>query len=294
MSFELPSLWDHTAPNLLGSQYPTTPFVGPGPQLYRVNNTYPMNLMVPNAPPLSADTPALNNPNPNPMFYSSQCFNGASGSSSHLMQQYDRNYAIYQQSVGNRRNKVGGGVDREESLVGCRTSRNARSRGHNTKAFHQENNSVAWRSSTQDRRLSQQLIGNAARIQEPFQSAKIHSPFNRPWKISSLIEARGHIYQMAKDQQGCRFLQRVFAEGTSRDVQIIFNEIIGHAVELMMTPFGNYLMQKLLDVCSEDQKMHILYRVTEVPGELVRISLNTYGYFNHIMLHTLLLCRFIN
>lgn len=106
---------------------------------------------------------------------------------------------------------------------------------------------------------------------------KVASPFSIS-KCSSLGEAQGYIYHMAKDQHGCRFLQRMFDEGTSQDVQIIFNEIIDHVVELMMNPFGNYLMQKLLEVCDEQQRMHILLKVTQEHGELVRISLNTHGY----------------
>ncbi|XP_020222190.1 putative pumilio homolog 8, chloroplastic [Cajanus cajan] len=96
-------------------------------------------------------------------------------------------------------------------------------------------------------------------------------------KYNSLVEARGSIYLIAKDQHGCRFLQRMFDEGTLEDVQVIFNEIIDHVVELMINPFGNYLMQKLLDVCDEEQRMQIILVVTQEPGQLVRISLNTHG-----------------
>ncbi|OIW02105.1 hypothetical protein TanjilG_26645 [Lupinus angustifolius] len=96
-------------------------------------------------------------------------------------------------------------------------------------------------------------------------------------KYNSLAEVRGHIHLIAKDQYGCRFLQRVFDEGTPQDVQVIFNEIINHVVELTMNPFGNYLMQKLLDVCNEEQRTHMLLIITEEPGQLVRISLNTHG-----------------
>ncbi|KAA8528268.1 hypothetical protein F0562_035481 [Nyssa sinensis] len=94
---------------------------------------------------------------------------------------------------------------------------------------------------------------------------------------SSLAEVQGYIYFTAKDQHGCRFLQRIFDEGSRQDVQIIFNELIDHVVELMMNPFGNYLMQKLLDVCCEEQRMQIVLMVTEEPRELVKISLNTHG-----------------
>ncbi|KAF8404582.1 hypothetical protein HHK36_009469 [Tetracentron sinense] len=109
------------------------------------------------------------------------------------------------------------------------------------------------------------------------QSPRTYCPFLLLPKYNSLVEVQGYIYFIAKDQHGCRFLQRKFEEGTPQDVQLIFNEIIDHVVELMMNPFGNYLMQKLLDVCNEEQIMQILLMVTEEPGELVRISLNTHG-----------------
>ncbi|XP_010492702.2 PREDICTED: putative pumilio homolog 8, chloroplastic [Camelina sativa] len=82
---------------------------------------------------------------------------------------------------------------------------------------------------------------------------------------------------MAKDQHGCRFLQRIFEDGSGLDAMIIFNELIPHVVELMMDPFGNYLMQKLLDVCNEEQRTQIILMVTSEPGQLIRISLNAYG-----------------
>ncbi|XVE55488.1 hypothetical protein DITRI_Ditri03aG0162500 [Diplodiscus trichospermus] len=93
----------------------------------------------------------------------------------------------------------------------------------------------------------------------------------------SLVEFQGRIYYMAKDQIGCRFLQKMFDEGSCLHVQIIFNEIIDNIVELMMDPFGNYLVQKLLDVCTEGQRLQIVLMVTKEAGQLVKISLNTYG-----------------
>jgi len=98
-----------------------------------------------------------------------------------------------------------------------------------------------------------------------------------PLAFTSLAEVQGHIYFIAKDQYGCRLLQKVFDEGTCQDVEIIFNEIISHVVELATDTFGNYLVQKLLDVCSEEQRIQIVLMLTNKPGQLVRISLNTHG-----------------
>ncbi|KAF9599448.1 hypothetical protein IFM89_037339 [Coptis chinensis] len=96
-------------------------------------------------------------------------------------------------------------------------------------------------------------------------------------KYNSLDEVKGRIYLIAKDQHGCRFLQKKFTEGCAEDVDKIFTEIIGHIVELMTDPFGNYLVQKLLEVCTKDQKNQILHVITRNPGDLVRISLDMHG-----------------
>ncbi|KAF7829929.1 putative pumilio-like protein 7, chloroplastic [Senna tora] len=93
----------------------------------------------------------------------------------------------------------------------------------------------------------------------------------------SMAGYQGYVYNLAKDQNGCRFLQRMVDKGSSEDMQIVFEGIVDNVVELMMDPFGNYLVQKLLDVCREEQKLQIVCMVTKEPGQLVRISLNTHG-----------------
>ncbi|XP_065879381.1 pumilio homolog 12 isoform X2 [Euphorbia lathyris] len=99
----------------------------------------------------------------------------------------------------------------------------------------------------------------------------------QPQKYNSVDEITGRVYLMAKDQHGCRFLQRKFSEGTQQDVEKIFLEVIDHIVELMTDPFGNYLVQKLLEVCNEEQRNQILCAATRKPGELVRISCDMHG-----------------
>ncbi|CAG7904895.1 hypothetical protein IGI04_029059 [Brassica rapa subsp. trilocularis] len=133
----------------------------------------------------------------------------------------------------------------------------------------------------------------ASKVSEPFTSDE--SFFMEPQRIGvtrglmsdpteichtslpNVCDIQGYVYLMAKDQHGCRFLQRIFDEGTPVDAMIIFNEVISHVVELMMDPFGNYLMQKLLDVCTEEQRTQIVLVATAEPGQLIRISLNAYG-----------------
>ncbi|MCO5612695.1 hypothetical protein L7F22_066964 [Adiantum nelumboides] len=93
---------------------------------------------------------------------------------------------------------------------------------------------------------------------------------------SSLADIEGRIAAVAKDQHGCRFLQRKFDEGSREDVQKIFAEVLDDAVDLMVDPFGNYLIQKLLEVCTDDQRSGLLQSVTN-KGELVNVSLNMHG-----------------
>lgn len=96
-------------------------------------------------------------------------------------------------------------------------------------------------------------------------------------KYNSVAEARGKIYYLAKDQHGCRFLQRKFAEKDGNDIEMIFTEIIDYISELMVDPFGNYLVQKLLEVCNEDQRMQIVHSITRKPGVLIKISCDMHG-----------------
>eukprot|EP00850_Spirogloea_muscicola_P015892 SM000125S26097 [mRNA] locus=s125:374416:379274:+ [translate_table: standard] len=95
-------------------------------------------------------------------------------------------------------------------------------------------------------------------------------------KYASLDEVEGRIYAIAKDQHGCRFLQKQFDEGGPEDVSRIYGEIRGHLQELMVDPFGNYLVQKLLEVSTDAQRLDILMRVTP-HNALISISLNLHG-----------------
>ncbi|ONK65044.1 uncharacterized protein A4U43_C07F32900 [Asparagus officinalis] len=114
------------------------------------------------------------------------------------------------------------------------------------------------------------LDGESSRSSSPDSLDSIHPN-------SSIDEVIGRIYSLAKDQYGCRFLQRKLIDGSLEDVNIIFFEIIDHIVELVVDPFGNYLIQKLLEVCSEDQRMQIIDAITREKKTLLRISSSMHG-----------------
>ncbi|KAF8404934.1 hypothetical protein HHK36_009829 [Tetracentron sinense] len=94
----------------------------------------------------------------------------------------------------------------------------------------------------------------------------------------SLEDLRGKILSMAKDQHGCRFLQQKFKEGNAEDIEMIFSEVKDHMGELMLDQFGNYFVQKLLDVCNEEQRTEVLLSVTRNEWGFITICLDTHGY----------------
>lgn len=103
----------------------------------------------------------------------------------------------------------------------------------------------------------------------------------------------GDIYSLCKDQHGCRFLQRqldlsreAFIDGTMKTnssedaldanpaATMIFNEIHTKIVELMVDPFGNYLVQKLFENVSPQQRLTL---VCNAAPEFIRIALDPHG-----------------
>lgn len=55
-------------------------------------------------------------------------------------------------------------------------------------------------------------------------------------------------------------------------MQKIYVEIIDQIIELVIDPFGNYFIQKLLEVCIEEQKMQILLAITRKASKLVLLT----------------------
>ena len=102
---------------------------------------------------------------------------------------------------------------------------------------------------------------------------------------AKLEDFTGDIFSLCKDQHGCRFLQRQLDLGSeaganvnalTRDVAatMIFNELYLKIVELMVDPFGNYLIQKLFESVSADQRLIL---VKNAAPEFIRVALDPHG-----------------
>ncbi|KAJ2769748.1 hypothetical protein IWQ56_002430 [Coemansia nantahalensis] len=89
-----------------------------------------------------------------------------------------------------------------------------------------------------------------------------------------LEDLKGTIFDVCKDQHGCRYLQKKLEDGQEGHVDLIFCEALPHFSLLMTDPFGNYLCQKLLEFCTEAQRTRI---VATVAPDLVNVSLNMHG-----------------
>ncbi|KAG6010290.1 hypothetical protein E4U21_007339 [Claviceps maximensis] len=85
---------------------------------------------------------------------------------------------------------------------------------------------------------------------------------------------RGQIYELCKDQHGCRYLQKKLEERNAEQVHMIWLETRQHVIELMTDPFGNYLCQKLLEFCNDDERTVLIQNASQ---DMVRIALNQHG-----------------
>ncbi|OMO70691.1 hypothetical protein COLO4_28552 [Corchorus olitorius] len=98
-----------------------------------------------------------------------------------------------------------------------------------------------------------------------------------PLSCLRIGDLRGRFLALSKDQYGCRFLQKAIAEASKEEIDMIFLEVIDHVGELMMDPFGNYVVQKVVEVCSEEQMNRVLVKITEDRLRLANICVNSHG-----------------
>ncbi|XP_030054675.1 pumilio homolog 2 isoform X2 [Microcaecilia unicolor] len=84
----------------------------------------------------------------------------------------------------------------------------------------------------------------------------------------------GHIVEFSQDQHGSRFIQQKLERATPAERQMVFNEILQAAYQLMIDVFGNYVIQKFFEFGSMDQKLAL---ATRIRGHVLPLALQMYG-----------------
>ena len=90
---------------------------------------------------------------------------------------------------------------------------------------------------------------------------------------------RDDVLVLARDQEGSQYLQDLYEIGSLEERQLIFDDVFDQIIELMMDTFANYLIQKVLCFCTEEQRIMIVKEATKERGLLLRIAMNSHGYF---------------
>jgi len=116
------------------------------------------------------------------------------------------------------------------------------------------------------------VLANATVISKPSANA-VKPGFSRA-EYTKVADYVDEIYTLCLDQHGCRFLQKELDGGGPTETAIVFNGVINHIVDLMKDPFGNYLCQKLIEHCNDEQRYAI---VRGVSSSVVQISKNMHG-----------------
>ncbi|XP_021248851.1 pumilio homolog 2 isoform X11 [Numida meleagris] len=89
-----------------------------------------------------------------------------------------------------------------------------------------------------------------------------------------LRDLSGHIVEFSQDQHGSRFIQQKLERATPAERQMVFNEILQAAYQLMTDVFGNYVIQKFFEFGSLDQKLAL---ATRIRGHVLPLALQMYG-----------------
>jgi hypothetical protein len=82
------------------------------------------------------------------------------------------------------------------------------------------------------------------------------------------------ILELAHDQNGCRFLQDQLDLRTKAHVDLVFEAVLEAVVALSMDPFGNYLIQKLLQYGVSSQRTRL---VLVAAPSIMEIAINVHG-----------------
>ena len=110
-------------------------------------------------------------------------------------------------------------------------------------------------------------------------SNKSNNKSKRIINISNLYKLENYeiakqSYNLAKDQIGCRFLQKKIEQDTQFSLKLIYPIILEHILETITDQFGNYLIQKFFEYLTPKELNDFLNLIT---SSFSNIGINQFG-----------------
>jgi len=107
---------------------------------------------------------------------------------------------------------------------------------------------------------------NRSRLLEDFR--------NNRYPNLQLRELTNHIVEFSQDQHGSRFIQQKLERAAPNEKQLVFQEILAAAYQLMTDVFGNYVIQKFFEFGTTEQKSQL---VAKLRSHVQPLALQMYG-----------------
>uniref|UniRef100_A0AC34GQL0 PUM-HD domain-containing protein n=1 Tax=Panagrolaimus sp. ES5 TaxID=591445 RepID=A0AC34GQL0_9BILA len=115
---------------------------------------------------------------------------------------------------------------------------------------------------------------NASEKAAPIRSQQLDDFRNSRLPHLQLSDLGKNVVEFSKDQHGSRFIQQKLERTNNKEKQMIFEEVIRHAEQLMTDVFGNYVIQKFFEFGTPEQKDQL---VDAIRGNVMKLALQMYG-----------------
>ena len=87
---------------------------------------------------------------------------------------------------------------------------------------------------------------------------------NNRYPNLQLRDLANHIVEFSQDQHGSRFIQQKLERASATEKQLVFQEILSAAYNLMTDVFGNYVIQKFFEFGTTEQKSQLVQKVVTI------------------------------
>uniref|UniRef100_A0A8C2D9I9 Pumilio homolog 1 n=1 Tax=Cyprinus carpio TaxID=7962 RepID=A0A8C2D9I9_CYPCA len=116
--------------------------------------------------------------------------------------------------------------------------------------------------------------GAEAKFRNATTGSSLFSPSSQLFPSSRLRYGMSDVMPSKTNWIVCRFIQLKLERASPAERQLVFNEILQAAYQLMVDVFGNYVIQKFFEFGSLDQKLALAERIR---GHVLSLALQMYG-----------------